>query len=594
MCRFLSLLLVLAACSSGGDPLVGASQMVGPGGGQVVSADGKLTLTIPAGALPADTEITVRELTRSELGPEWQGVDIEAAYELGPDGLVFQQPVAVTLRLAQSPTGPGGILQADGVVLVTESGAGIEPTGSQVLAADADAGVTVLTGEIGHFSRLAGVDSGFHLEIGGVPDSMGVYDSFTVTLNVRVDPAATASGFLTVEVLGYEPLLPPKQPLILNHTAIAPGDSFDVTHGPYECSSGGSGDFDAHATVEAFGMTLGLDKFYLNKWEVTLTKSINHDEEARKQRIYDVAVLETEAILGFDHVPSGLFPNDVTVAGKDAWAIVDTNTGEEKERLTTPGATYGALPLGDDQAPAVFAFGSWGAWLYQWEVDKFGTPDPISTNNITDATPTPDGGLLFVDHTLGEVGFLRIAAGKGYVTNETMKLPEVVSAVELPDGFILAVTGDDPGKLYGAAGWTAPFAEIGHAGSAPRRVRALGDVAAISSFGSGIGFGGITIASRQSGTWGIDFALVGPSSVGIDLKEGQNGDVLVAATSYKANQYRVIEVEPDGAYVWDGIFDLPAGNEGPGHALWLPSAFNELAITCHDSSTLVVTPVTKD
>ena len=67
-----------------------ASATIGAAGGSVSSPDGKLVLTIPAGALAADTLIGIQPLTNQAPGK------IGAAYRLTPDGQTFLQPV--TLR----------------------------------------------------------------------------------------------------------------------------------------------------------------------------------------------------------------------------------------------------------------------------------------------------------------------------------------------------------------------------------------------------------------------------------------------------------------------------------------------------------------
>jgi hypothetical protein len=63
---------------------------VGPEGGTVRSADGKLRLTIPAGALSAATEISVQPITRTT--PNGVG----GAYRLEPEGVTFKQDVQLT------------------------------------------------------------------------------------------------------------------------------------------------------------------------------------------------------------------------------------------------------------------------------------------------------------------------------------------------------------------------------------------------------------------------------------------------------------------------------------------------------------------
>lgn len=68
-----------------GDPL---TKKIGPGGGTIATADGKLEIVIPEGALAAETEISITPL--SATGP-----GAFAAWRLGPEGTPFAAPVTV-------------------------------------------------------------------------------------------------------------------------------------------------------------------------------------------------------------------------------------------------------------------------------------------------------------------------------------------------------------------------------------------------------------------------------------------------------------------------------------------------------------------
>lgn len=75
---------------------------VGPSGGTLSSADGKLTITIPAGALASATDISIQ--TISNKAPSGLGF----GYRLQPEGTTFSMPVELTFHydnalLQQSP-----------------------------------------------------------------------------------------------------------------------------------------------------------------------------------------------------------------------------------------------------------------------------------------------------------------------------------------------------------------------------------------------------------------------------------------------------------------------------------------------------------
>jgi hypothetical protein len=114
----IGLTLMMAACGGGdggsnpGGPVVpaptgpgtptgeGVTAVVGPEGGQIASADGRLTVEIPAGALGEVAELSVVPI--ATLAPNGVG----AAYRLGPEGTTFAQPV--TLRFHYGTTDTAG------------------------------------------------------------------------------------------------------------------------------------------------------------------------------------------------------------------------------------------------------------------------------------------------------------------------------------------------------------------------------------------------------------------------------------------------------------------------------------------------------
>lgn len=80
--------------------------MIGPGGGTLISSDGRLTVSIPAGALPADTEVGIQPITATAPGA------LGSAYRLTPDGQRFAQPVTLTFRYSAEEAGasaPGAL-----------------------------------------------------------------------------------------------------------------------------------------------------------------------------------------------------------------------------------------------------------------------------------------------------------------------------------------------------------------------------------------------------------------------------------------------------------------------------------------------------
>ena len=69
-----------------------ASTTIGPDGGTVTSSDGILSLNIPQGALPAQTDISIQPITNeAPLG-------VGQSYRLTPEGTTFSLPVTLTFH----------------------------------------------------------------------------------------------------------------------------------------------------------------------------------------------------------------------------------------------------------------------------------------------------------------------------------------------------------------------------------------------------------------------------------------------------------------------------------------------------------------
>lgn len=90
--------LIFFVSCAGGNPInsnrgtapMGTAQVSAAEGGEVLSPDGKLLLTIPPGALNEDTQISIQVI------PSENGMP---GYEFLPQGLVFNQPAMVSMEL---------------------------------------------------------------------------------------------------------------------------------------------------------------------------------------------------------------------------------------------------------------------------------------------------------------------------------------------------------------------------------------------------------------------------------------------------------------------------------------------------------------
>ncbi|MFZ5877722.1 MAG: PKD domain-containing protein [Nitrospirota bacterium] len=144
----LGALLMLAGCSggSGGSSDGGGGgtngTLIGSSGGTVTSGNGTASLTIPAGALASNQAITVEPVANPPAGAI-------AAFELGPDGLQFSQPVTVTITYDEASL-PAGVSEADLFLRTFENGVWIA-TGA-VENSTVDATQNTVSAQTTHFS----------------------------------------------------------------------------------------------------------------------------------------------------------------------------------------------------------------------------------------------------------------------------------------------------------------------------------------------------------------------------------------------------------------------------------------------------------
>jgi hypothetical protein len=88
---------------------------IGPSGGTVQTADGGLSLAIPAGALAKVTSVTVRPLVNT--APNGLGI----SYHIEPAGLKFSEPATITLKVNEAALGS---MSADAVGIGLRNKAG--------------------------------------------------------------------------------------------------------------------------------------------------------------------------------------------------------------------------------------------------------------------------------------------------------------------------------------------------------------------------------------------------------------------------------------------------------------------------------------
>ncbi len=91
------------------------SKTIGSGGGSITSADGRFTITIPAGALATDKTITVQPISNTNVA------GTGTAYRTKPDGEIFAKPVTLTFHYTDADT-TGSFIEAMGIAYQDSKG----------------------------------------------------------------------------------------------------------------------------------------------------------------------------------------------------------------------------------------------------------------------------------------------------------------------------------------------------------------------------------------------------------------------------------------------------------------------------------------
>jgi YVTN family beta-propeller protein len=180
--------------ASFGNPRLAAAD-VGPAGGTLVSADGRVTLTVPAGALGAATTLTIEAIEASELGPEFRELDVDAAYRLGPEGTTFQKPVAVSVDSDQVPQIAANSVAVRFEVLLSSHAGAVAPLDGLAIEVATDR--VRVHGAVAHFSPLVrtgwlndgdtGFSANFTFRATGVPDAVLWTTPFPVVVDLILE-----------------------------------------------------------------------------------------------------------------------------------------------------------------------------------------------------------------------------------------------------------------------------------------------------------------------------------------------------------------------------------------------------------------------
>lgn len=226
--------------------------VVAASGGSVASSDGALTLTIPAGALGTDTDISVTRLGASQLPAVVRALPGDkTAYDLGPDGTTFSTPVKVALDVPGAVTTSSGSASMSGAFLLSESGGTIEGMSNVVLAQDdVDPTKAAITGSLSHFSHAIFVAMSMEFRI-DAPDAANVDEPFDVTFTIDITGAGLQNiASATVQDVSIAPVGPYEQTAPFQPTMVISGDEATITNS-YVCFQEGQARIRANMQFEA-------------------------------------------------------------------------------------------------------------------------------------------------------------------------------------------------------------------------------------------------------------------------------------------------------------------------------------------------------
>ncbi|MFO7894150.1 MAG: hypothetical protein R6U63_10460 [Longimicrobiales bacterium] len=144
--RVVLLALILpVACDGGTGPDEDAENLMGPEGGTLTS--GALTLEVPAGALDEPVEITATVISDVAAAAPVDFLVVDGTgFDLQPEGLTFNEPATLSIRVADAPL-PAGVSPSE-LRLLHLDGSGV------TLPSELDPDRDVVTGTVDHFSSF--------------------------------------------------------------------------------------------------------------------------------------------------------------------------------------------------------------------------------------------------------------------------------------------------------------------------------------------------------------------------------------------------------------------------------------------------------
>ncbi len=657
---FLGVLLPLLSCSSDdadpvvppGDTLLAASGTIGPAGGSLMSGDGRLVLTVPAGALAADTEIVITEVAAKDLTATAEGMQVIHAFTLEPANLELAVPMTLELRSEDYEAGsPGKDAEVGPEIPLPVALAGATEEGGETYRAFLEQELTIGSATQGWlmamvlslipqdlvlgfiYGALDGLPGTTYVAVGQELPAQPIANTqfnaqvaffysaaLTLGSDIRYGPVILQNLQTLLEEgdpLSFQELIDPgglhRAQALLSYVAGIPG--------PATWDLALRAEFDfladlAFPTSENLPRIWGTFKLLFLYAPVSLAiQEVSGGENELLPGLYEIASL-AEAGFPIRKLEGFPYNNTLSVSHGNGTTIYSLD-GDLGPTERFPGFViptlliYGNIlmsypQLFDEKAfdPASIAmvqFGPGGARLTQWfpEDNAFGLTGILEfQSSVTDAYPFDgdprSGGFVYVAGLYNAVRLIEYNPESGFwdIFRQINNFPEApgapFSAAHRPGAGALVVTEGSPGKIY-HHDLANTFDPAVAVGDAGNSPRRI-RTAGDLAFISNFESDDITILSWSSGgtVSVVGSVPVGDGPVGIDALELAGGNVAVVSTGFNDNSSTVTIVDAAGSVISSTTTDLPAGAVAPGHAFWLRGEATHYGVTCNGSGHLVV------
>jgi hypothetical protein len=382
------LVLVLGGCGGdGGNAAPLAQATIGPAGGTVASADGRVALVVPAGALGASTAIVITEVSGDKVPANIRPAAADVVYRLEPAGTRFDVPARLTVRVPPSV--------ADEIALMLHESAGSFEFPANLTTTNSST-ERVVEADVSHFSYML-VKNAPEVRIKATPSvaSVPVGGEFTVAVEVtnRSGHSLLARGAyfkMNSKLLWVDD----PSPLEPGQTTIASEGGTRTSTGLARCTDVGRGVVTGYYHFEepfftAFGM---LGNFQPSTIVVYATTSADCIPATSGQFVVATGLFALSGLSAPDGVNyfGGPFANlggtgfYASFAGAEGVKVLDLVTRQvvlDRTAAGTDGATLGTSLLGAvpvSQAvsagatAAMVGYASDGAFVQNWSAASWG------------------------------------------------------------------------------------------------------------------------------------------------------------------------------------------------------------------------------